>query len=165
MIEKMVGILEREINKTVATRSFDLNFIAAVVDFFRTYVDRYHHGKEEGGLFKALSNKRLSDADHKMILELEEEHAFARKTVKSLESAREEYAAGKEEELNMISDLLKMLAALYPSHICKEDEQFFIPCMNYFTQDEQKTMLDDFMEFDRNFTINSYKRIVEELGS
>jgi hemerythrin-like domain-containing protein len=50
------------------------NFIVAAVDFFRTYADRYHLGKEEGILFKGLSNRNLSDVDRKMMLELTLEH-------------------------------------------------------------------------------------------
>jgi len=163
LIEKMVSLLEKEIRRIEASATADTDFIDAIVDFFRTYADRYHHGKEEGILFKALSGKNLSDVHHKMMIELVMEHAFARKTVKSLERSNKEYAAGKKEDLNAIRHMLEELIKLYPRHIRKEDKQFFIPCMKYLTQEEQEAMLGNFMEFDRNFTDESYKRIVEGL--
>ena len=33
------------------------NFITAAVDFFRTYADRFHHGKEEGILFRSYRKR------------------------------------------------------------------------------------------------------------
>jgi hemerythrin-like domain-containing protein len=161
----MVSLLEKEIEKIKASGKVEPNFIVVAVDFFRTYADRYHHGKEEGILFKGLSSKKLSDIDHKMMLELVMEHAFARKTVKSLEALKENYVDGKTETLSSILDLLRALVELYPKHICKEDAQFFYPSMKYFTQEEQERMLNDFIEFDRNFTNKKYSQIVESLSS
>jgi len=89
LIEQMVSLLEKEIEKTTSAGKVDPNFLVAVVDFFRTYADKYHHGKEEGILFKELSSKTSSDVDHKMMLELVMEHAFARKTEKLGSSERQ----------------------------------------------------------------------------
>ena len=164
LIEQMVSLVEKETEIIVATGKVEPNFIGAAVDFFRTYADRYHHGKEEGILFKELSNKRLSETDHSMILELTNEHAFARRTVKSLESLKEKYVAGTTETRKDILELLNTLVKLYPQHIQKEDTQFFLPSMKYFTQTEQEDMLDTFIEFDENFTNKRYEKIIEALG-
>ena len=164
LIKKMVRLLQTEAERIVATGKVDQEFIEGAVDFFRTYADKYHHGKEEGVLFKELSKRSLSDVDHKMILELTNEHALARRTVNSLEGLKEKYVAGMTKTWGDILELLNTLVRLYPQHIQKEDTQFFFPSMKYFTQKEQEDMLDTFMEFDKNFTNKRYEKTIEVLG-
>ena len=52
LIERMVKLLKKELIKIKEIDKVDTNFILIVVDFFRTYADRTHHGKEEDILFK-----------------------------------------------------------------------------------------------------------------
>jgi hemerythrin-like domain-containing protein len=169
LIEQMVSLMQEEIERIVATGKVEPTFIAASVDFFRIYADRYHYAKEEGILFKELSNKKLSDADHNMMLELTHEHALSRRTVNGLESLREEYVAGLKETQKHILELLNTLVKLLPNHMQKEDTQFFFSSMKYFTQKEQEGMLDEFIEFNKNFTSKRYEKIVvglrETLGN
>jgi hemerythrin-like domain-containing protein len=163
VIERIVKPMQEERERIAKTGLVDTNFIVRAVDFFRTYADQFHHGKEEAILFKELSQKKLSDEESKMMLELMMEHAYARKTVHALESAMEAFLAGKSE---LINDILKMLLALeelYPKHIQKEDEQFFYPAMKYFTQLEQEEMLNKFEDFDRNFINMKYQKIIKTL--
>ena len=163
LIERFVKLLKKEMEKMIETQKVEPNFIVVAVDFFRTYADRYHHGKEEGILFKGLSQKKLSATDDKMMLELIMEHAYARRTVNNLESLKETYLAGKVDTLKDILQLLKALVELYPAHIEKEDKHFFFPSMEYFTQLEQEEMLNKFVEFNRDFTSKKYQQVITTL--
>ena len=158
-----VGVLKKEQQKIVASGKVDPNFIVAAVDFFRTYADRYHHGKEEGILFNALYKRKLSEADSAMMRELILEHAAARKTVTSLENLKTSYIDGKTEALGGILESLNTLIELYPRHIEKEDKHFFIPSMTYFTEKEQREMLQKFQDYNLAFTDNRYKLTIETL--
>ena len=158
-----VSVLKKEQQKIVATSKVDPNFIVTAVDFFRTYADRYHHGKEEGILFNALSKRKLSEVDAKMMRELILEHALARKTVFNLEKQKESYISGNAESLSGILESLNVLIELYPKHIEKEDKHFFYPSMEYFTEKEQEDMLKKFLAYDQDFTDNRYKQIIENL--
>ncbi len=60
LIERMVGALAGNLKITAETGRIDTNVTAVAVDFFRTYADRTHHGKEEDILFRDLAKKRLS---------------------------------------------------------------------------------------------------------
>jgi hemerythrin-like domain-containing protein len=160
LIERFVKLVEKEKEKIVKTQSIQPNFMVVAVDFFRTYADRFHHGKEEGVLFQELSQKKLSDVDKKMMLDLSMEHAYARKTVNNLEKLKESYLAGEADALKEILQLLNTLVELYPKHIEKEDKHFFYPSMEYFTQTEQRAMLTKFIDFNRNFTDKKYQQIV-----
>lgn len=165
LIKRFVKLIKKEMEKITETQKVEPNFIVVAVDFFRTYADRYHHGKEEGILFKGLSQKKLSATDDKMMLELIMEHAYARRTVNNLESLKETYLAGKVDTLKDILELLKALVELYPSHIAKEDEHFFFPSMKYFTQLEQEEMLTKFVEFNRDFTDKKYQQVITMLDT
>ena len=164
LIERFVLVIKKEMEKIAATQKVELNFVVLAVDFFRTYADRYHHGKEEGILFQGLSQKKLSDDDEKMMLELTMEHAYARRTVTNLEKLKETYLDGKADALKVILESLKALVELYPAHIEKEDKHFFLPSMKYFTQAEQEEMLNKFVEFNRDFTDQKYRQIVAAFG-
>jgi len=164
LIEHSVDVLRNEQKKIVASGKVDPNFIVVAVDFFRAYADRYHHGKEEGILFKALYERKLSEAEAIMMRELIMEHATARRTVTSLESLETIYVGGDIEALGGILESLKTLIELYPIHIEKEDKHFFYQVMQYFTETEQQEMFQKFLEYDQNFTDNRYKQIIETLG-
>ncbi|MBN2458796.1 hemerythrin domain-containing protein [Candidatus Woesearchaeota archaeon] len=162
LIERMVGLLEKELNNAESGKKVDSELIYSAVDFFRTYADRTHHGKEEDVLFRELEKKPLS-AEHKKIMgDLVAEHAIARKNVKSLFEANQKYAGGDSKALLEIAGYLKTLTSLYPEHIQKEDKHFFIPIMDYFSKEEQDSMLKEFFEFDKNMIHEKYRKVVEQ---
>lgn len=163
LIEYTVGVIKKERQKISSTGKVDPNFIVTAVDFFRTFADRYHHGKEEGILFNALSKRKLSDEDAKMMRELILEHASARKLVFTLEKEKENYVGGDPEALGVILQSLDALVELYPRHIEKEDKHFFLPVMQYFTSREQEDMLNKFEEYNRTFTDHRYRQTIETL--
>lgn len=162
LIERMVKLLERELARIKETKQINPAFIESAVDFFRTYADRTHHGKEEDILFRELSKKNLSKEHKKVMDDLVNDHLFARKTVKALIEAKEKSVQGDKKAANEIQAILKTLINLYPGHIEKEDRHFFIPVMDYFSQKEQDKMLDEFFEFDRNMVHEKYKKLVEQ---
>lgn len=145
LIERMVALLKKELNKLKNNQQPNPQFILNAVDFFRTYADRTHHGKEEGILFKELINKKLSEEHKKIMGELVAEHVTARKNVKELLEANEEYAKGDAKAISKIISPMKTLTSLYPSHIAKEDKQFFSPVLKYLNEGEQHTMLKNFL--------------------
>jgi hemerythrin-like domain-containing protein len=55
---------------------------------------------------------------------------------------------------------MKSLIQFYPKHIEKEDKHFFIPCMEYFSETEQESILREEWEFDRNLIHEKYKNMV-----
>jgi hemerythrin-like domain-containing protein len=161
LIMRAVDLIKIETGQITTSESVNANKISAFMDFFRIYADRFHHGKEEGILFRRLKEKKLKQVDSEMMKELMLEHAFARRTVTALEKANEGYIAGKKTALREVLELLSTLVKLYPVHIEKEDKHFFYPCMEYFSPQEQKTMLNDFTSFNQSFTDKRYEAIID----
>ena len=60
VIQDMVKAHGFELDKERKQKSVDFPFLDTAIDFFKTYADRCHHGKEEGILFRELSKKPLS---------------------------------------------------------------------------------------------------------
>ncbi|MFB3926374.1 MAG: hemerythrin domain-containing protein [Syntrophales bacterium] len=161
LIEKMVQLLKSEIGRIGERNAVNILLINQAVDFFRMYADRTHHGKEEDILFRDLAKKSLSEAHGRIMNDLIEEHRQARKMVTKLVDSKNAYLEGGD-SLASISDCLRDLVEFYPKHIEKEDKQFFFPCLDYFSKDEQDAMLREFQEFDRQMIHEKYTRLVEE---
>ena len=163
-IEKILPILESEINKIDELQTVDPDTIVHIGDFFRTYADKTHHGKEEDILFKELEDKPLNDEDKETMEQLKKEHDLSRKLVDKLLDANIDYERGDDSALLDIKEALRELGELYPKHISKEDREFFHPSMNYFTDPEKKKMLEEFHEFDRNMIHEKYRSVLENLS-
>jgi len=161
LIERMIKLLESELNIIKEKRELNIAFIESAIDFIKTYADRCHHGKEEDILFRELQKKIISDVHKKILDELIEEHVYGRETTKMLLNAKEEYANGKVNKLNDILKQINKLIKFYPKHIKKEDKDFFIPCMDYFNRQEQDNMLNEFWEFDKKLIHEKYRKMVE----
>jgi hemerythrin-like domain-containing protein len=164
LIEQIVPLMKNEIDHIGKNNISNIQFIGMAVDFFRTYADRTHHGKEEDILFRELSKKKLSPKHRKIMEELAAEHVVARKTVKALIDARNRYVKGETYALDTIRKSLNELVNLYPEHIRKEDKDFFFPILDYFSAEEQAAMLREFNEFDRNMIHEKYENLISDLG-
>lgn len=163
LIERFINLLKKETDRMVQTEQVNSDLIIAAVDFLRTYADRCHHGKEEGILFKALAEKRLSVADRRVMRELIAEHVYARKKVNNLEKAKESYVKSEAGSLKDIVQLVIDLIEFYPMHINREDKQFFYSSTEYFSRQEQEEMLQEFWDFDRNLVHAKYQQITERM--
>jgi hemerythrin-like domain-containing protein len=151
LIEAMILLMRKESALVEDTGKVDSIPVDFIIGFLRTYVDRCHHGKEEEILFRELKKKRLSTEHNKILNDLIEEHAYARRTVGTLEAANKRYAQGADASKEIIQ-FLNDLIRLYSTHIGKEDKEFFIPSMEYFSKQELDNMLDDFLVFDKKVT-------------
>ncbi len=150
LIERMIGVMEDYVASTQASKKINPAFVDMVCDFFRTYGDRTHHGKEEDILFARLAKKNLSDDHRKMLNSLIDERV----------QAREIYVRGDENAGSDILNSITAITVLYRKHIELEDKYFFIPCLQYFTKDEMDAMLSDMWEYDRNMIHVKYKEVV-----
>lgn len=164
LIESMVSLMREEIVKINERREVRTAFIDVIVDFFRIYADRTHHGKEEDILFRELKKKKMDSPNETIMNELIDEHTYGRKTVGRLIDANEHYQKGNSDALEKIVTCLTELSEFYPRHIEKEDKRFFYPCLEYLSQEEQDAMLKEFWTFDRNMIHEKYRKVVEDYG-
>lgn len=160
LIERMIGILEDELNQIQKNKEINPIFIDNAVDFIRTYADQTHHGKEEDILFRELKDKDISEEHEKTMEELIDEHVFARRTTRELVEAKERFTKGDEDAINTVIEKMQTLVEFYPNHIDKEDNHFFEPVMDYFTKEEQDALLEEGQIFDRRMIHRKYNSLV-----
>lgn len=161
LIERMLVVLEQGLGRMKDSDRADTDLIAIGVDFFRTYADRTHHGKEEDILFRELAAKPLTEGEATTMRRLMQEHAWARQAVGKLAAANARYRTGDAAALHTILYELGKLIEFYPKHIDTEDRDFFIPVMDHFTPTEQQEMLAKFQQFDARQIHDRYAAIVE----
>lgn len=160
-IERMIAIIGKECRKIAKTNQPDLLFLGDVVDFFKVYADKYHHGKEEDILFARLRKKLISDQHSAIIDRLLSDHCIGRKIIADLENTAGRFSHGCISAAVEISEKLDGLRELYPPHIELEDKHFFLPCMGYFDDKERGKMLADFAIFDKGKAYDKYKEMVK----
>lgn len=167
LIERMIALMKQDLERIKDNVAVDPEFafvdplfIDVAVDFIRTYADHCHHGKEEDILFAELAKKELFPEHRQVMEELVQEHVWSRETTARLVKAKENYLREKEGAVQEILTMLEQLTEFYPRHIDKEDRQFFIPIMDYFTQEEKDAMLAQMWEFDRKMIHEKYTAIV-----
>ena len=160
LIERAIALLKIECDRMDRDRTIDIEFLDFALDFIWVYADRLHHGKEEDVLFTELDKKEMSEEHKRIMEELFEEHRQGRAALREIGDAMKRFVQGKRSELARILDQCRFLVALYPKHIEKEDKQFFLPCMQYFTAEEKDQMLARENEFDRSMIHELYKEKV-----
>ncbi len=163
LIERMIALMEEALNRLEKEGGIDTRFIERATQFIKSYADRCHHGKEEDILFRELRKKPVSKEHERIMNELVEEHRWGRTTTGRLVDANAAYRKGREEELATISDCLRDLVDFYPRHIKKEDKGFFLPVMDYFTQEEKDAMLKEGEAFDSRLLHEEYESLISEL--
>lgn len=163
LIERMISLLDHHVTSISSPELVDLALIEQAIDFLRNYADICHHGKEEDILFRELRVKPLTNQQQAMLDELLQEHRLSRATIKNLDMAREQALHGDKNVYKDIIDAVGTLTRLYPIHIAKEDQEFFIPAMSYFSAYEQSAMLQEFADFDQRLIHQKYRLLVESL--
>ena len=161
LIEKILPIIGKSIGEWEKGAALDPVFVDSVVDFFRTYADRTHHGKEEDILFLALRKKELAGENLRLMEELIKEHVHARRTVGAVVEANDRFRAGDAAAPADIIKYLKVLAGFYPGHMEKEDRVFFPEAMKYFDRAELEKMMGDFEKFDSLMIHEKYRKVME----
>ena len=164
LIERMIRVMKANLEMAKKEGRINVSFVNTAIDFIKTYADKCHHGKEEDILFRELAKKNMSDGHKRTMEELIQEHKMGRNNIKKLAAAKEEYAQGKEAALGDIISNMDTLVRFYPKHIEKEDKHFFVPSMDYFTQEERDKMLVEMGEFDKEMIHRRYTEVVEVHG-
>jgi len=161
LIRRMLRLLNKETASAANTGSITVGFLDAALDFFKTYVEVRHHGKEERILFSELALAKLSPEDKRLLDELMSEHAEGRKLTDRFAGLNAQYKATGHRMLPAIIDILKELNKTCRSHLDKEDRRLFANIREYLTMEEISRIRECFQEFDSNLTIEDHAKALE----
>jgi hemerythrin-like domain-containing protein len=140
IIEQVLACLERMTQKFALERRLDAQSAREAVDFFRTFADRCHHGKEEAHLFPAMEaagSPRQCGPTAVML----REHELGRLHVREMAAAIDAAAAGDAGALGRFVEHARAYVELLREHIQKEDHCLFPMANQLFTEKDQEGLM------------------------
>lgn len=117
--------------------------LAGLLEFFRLFADRCHHGKEEDLLFPLLERKGLARAAGPIGVMLDE-HEQGRSLVREMGAAAEAYGKGDSEAGQRWAQAGRAYATLLRQHIHKENNVLFMVAENLLSEAEQGNLAREF---------------------
>jgi hemerythrin-like domain-containing protein len=140
VIEQVLDCLERMAGQAAQSGALEEQSALDALEFFRTFADKCHHGKEEAQLFPAMEAKgfpRHGGPTGVMILE----HEQGRQHVRAMAAAVGGAAAGDRAALESFAQHAQAFIALLREHIGKEDHCLFSMANQSLTAADQEGLL------------------------
>lgn len=113
--------------------------LTGLLEFFRLFADRCHHGKEEDLLFPLLEKKGLPRAGGPIGVMLDE-HEQGRALVREMVEAAEAYGRDTPEAGRRWAEAARGYATLLRQHIHKENNVLFMVAENLLSNAEQQEL-------------------------
>jgi hemerythrin-like domain-containing protein len=120
LIEKVLAALEAHARELVGGRALERGPIRDFSDFFRSYADACHHGKEEDLLFKRMVELGFPK-DHGPIAVMLYEHTIGREHVGALRAIGEAAGPVAPDEGALVVTRAAAYVPMLREHILKED--------------------------------------------
>ena len=114
-----------------------------LLEFFRLFADKCHHGKEEELLFPLLEKKGVP-VDGGPIGVMLNEHVQGRALIKEMASAADAYPSSPTEAGRRWASAARGYTELLRSHIFKENNILFVMAERVLTPEEQGKLVADF---------------------
>lgn len=142
-----IGIMLRVVNticsKLESDRYFDDGQFSRIIEFFRVFVDRCHHGKEEDVLFPAMKEAGIPDKGGP-IGQMLVEHEQGRTHVRNMGESLKRYQPGSIETGSEICSHARAYTALMTQHIDKENTVLFPLADRVLPAERQSELFDEF---------------------
>ncbi len=142
-ILKMLDVTEEVVRRIKGGDAVAPETISGLLEFFRVFADRCHHGKEEDCLFPLLEQKGLPRQGGPIGVMLHE-HAQGRELIQKMREAAEAFASGRSEASLRWADSALPYAALLRAHIAKENDVLFVVADRLLSGTEKESLLDAF---------------------
>jgi hemerythrin-like domain-containing protein len=139
---------EREATAIKAGTEVHAEKVQQMVEFFRNFVDRCHHAKEERHLFPALATKGFSPESGPVGVMLHE-HEQGRAAVRAIAAALPGARGGDREAATELAGALLGYVELLRGHIFKEDNVLFPMADQVLPADEQARLARAFDDVER----------------
>ncbi len=153
LIKRLVFLIPAVINNIDVDSEEERQLVLDVVDFIRSYADKYHHAKEEEILFKYF------DENLDILKVIHEDHENARDHVKTV------LEAVNNRDKNTVVNHLNAYKELLTEHIKKEDEILYPWMDRNLSIREVGELFSKFADVDRQFenAPKKYENFVDSL--
>ena len=138
-ILRMLDATEEVARRLVRGERVESGILKSLLEFFRLFADRCHHGKEEDLLFPLLEKKGLP-RDGGPIGVMLMEHDQGRGLVGEMATSGQEYADGDSQAGLRWAAAAVNYAGLLREHIAKENQILFVMAERMLTPAEQQEL-------------------------
>ena len=160
LIERGLAALERKAGSPGDPP--DVLGFAELIDFFGTYADATHHGKEEDVLFVEADGLALAEDLVRVLAELREDHVQFRSYRRAMAAANRRLAAGDKAAMAEVIARARELIPRLRAHIVKEDKVFFPGFDALQKPADREAMMKRFSDFDAERIHATYQLAVEK---
>jgi len=167
VIERVLDCLQATAERVEAGKGFDSAAAGSMLEFFREFADRCHHGKEEGYLFPAMEAKgfpREGGPTGVMLYEHEQGRALVRRMADALQAL----SSGDASAQAAFTQSARAYCNLLRNHIDKEDQVLFVMADRAFNAEEQARLAAAFEKIEAEEigagVHEKYHRLAEELA-
>ena len=139
IVLEVLDRLERAVSMAERGALVPADVFADIQEFFATFLDRCHHGKEEAEVLPRLK----TGVNAALAQRLEEEHGTGRKLAGAYAEAVEDYVPGGTKTSRKLAEAARAYSAFLREHIELETEELF-PAMDSELSPEDGTMFEGF---------------------
>lgn len=143
----MLRVVDAMCDELEADRFLNAEQFFKIIEFFKVFVDRCHHGKEEDLLFPAMESAGLPGAGG-LIEQMLFEHRQGREYVRAMYDALTRYRAGAEKAEAELYTQARGYTALLRQHIDKENTEVFPLADAVLSVERQEAMFVEFEELE-----------------
>lgn len=159
LIERALDALELKLR--TADAKPDVISLHQLIDFFASYADATHHGKEEDILFLEADKMSLSAELQQLLGELRSEHIQFRDYRMAMDEANRAIAAGSGRGLGQLRSIATEFVPKLRSHISKEDKTFFVGFDRLQGDSDRREMKERFKSFDTERIHQAYTAVID----
>ncbi|HWQ03676.1 MAG TPA: hemerythrin domain-containing protein [Candidatus Nitrosotenuis sp.] len=138
-ILRMLEATEEAARQLAAGEHLEPRILDGLLEFFRLFADRCHHGKEEDLLFPKLQEKGMPRNMGPIGVMLIE-HDQGRALVRQMQQAALEYQQGRSGAASRWAEAARGYIALLREHIYKENQILFVMAERMLTDEEQREL-------------------------
>ncbi len=142
-IKLMLRVLQKVTTATEPRQKLPLPHIERMLEFFRIFVDKCHHGKEEDLLFPVLEKHGIL-RDGGPIGVMLSEHGQGRSYVQGMADTLPGLHQGAQESATLFTQNAKAYASLLTQHISKEEDILFAMGDKVLSPKEDETLFEAF---------------------
>ena len=141
-VKIMLGILEKVCQQFEKKGNMNQEHFERIIEFFKIFVDKCHHGKEEDLLFPALIAEGVPKEGP--IAVMLHEHEMGRHYVKAMSEAYATYIAGDKSTSKDIMQNGHGYISLLKDHIEKENSVLFMMADSRLSEKRQDELFEGF---------------------
>jgi hemerythrin-like domain-containing protein len=144
----MIRVLESVTGKLELGEDVPVKEVEEIIDFIRTYADRFHHAKEEDILYARAELLGIPREGGPIGVMLEE-HELGREYVRGMADSLKDFEHGGEEARGKIVRNARGYSGLLIQHIDKEDNILYPMIEGFLTRDDEGGLMEEFQEAER----------------